>query len=216
MKSATKTTVSIFGVIAALAGIEHGIGEILQGNVAPKGIVILSWPESEFFSILAGEPAMTIIPNLLVTGILAVFFSLIFLVWVTAFVQRRYGGLVLVMLSIVLLLVGGGFGPPLLGVILGIAATRINAPLAWWRAHLPGGLRRFLGKLWPWSLIAGVIFWLLLLPGASILAYFFGVDNSNLVVILFFLAFGFLLLTIVAGFARDVQSRDDSPSAVLG
>jgi len=136
MRSATRVTVSTFGTLAGLAGIEHGIGEVLQGNVAPEGVMISSWPESELFGILAGEPAMTIVPNLLATGILAIFVSLVFLVWATIFVQRKHGGLVLIALSVVMLLVGGGFGPPILGIIVGVAATRINAPPAWWRTHL--------------------------------------------------------------------------------
>lgn len=153
MRSATRVTVSIIGAIVRLMGIEHGIGEALQGNIAPSGLVISSWPGSEFFRILAGEPAMTVAPNLLVTGILAIFVSLMFLVWTTVFVERKNAGLVLILLSIVMLLVGGGFGPPMLGIIVGAAATRINAPLTWWRAHLSVSLRRFLGQLWPWSLV---------------------------------------------------------------
>jgi len=170
MRNVTNVTVSTFGALAGLAGIEHGIGETLQGNIAPDGIVILSWPESAFFRILAGEPAMTIVPNLLVTGVLAILFSLIFLVWATMFVQRKNGGLVLILLSIVMLLVGGGFGPPLLGIIVGAAGTRINAPLTWWRPHLSVGLRRFLEKLWPSSFAACLIAWLLLMPGSNIIS----------------------------------------------
>jgi hypothetical protein len=79
MRSATRATVSTFGALAGLAGIEHGIGEMLQGNKAPDGMMILSWPGSALFRILAGEPAMTIIPNFLVSGILAVLSSLIFI-----------------------------------------------------------------------------------------------------------------------------------------
>ncbi len=177
MKSATRVTVSTFGALAGLAGIEHGIGEVLQGNIAPDGMVISSWSGSELFRILAEEPAMTIIPSLLVTGILAILFSLIFLVWATMFVQRKNGGLVLILLSIVMLLVGGGFGPPILGIIVGATGTRINAPLTWWRAHLSIGSRRFLGKLWPWSFAACIIAWLYLFPGSILLDYFFGVGN---------------------------------------
>jgi hypothetical protein len=44
MRNATKIFTSTFGAIMALAGIEHGIGEVLQGNVAPNGIMILSRP----------------------------------------------------------------------------------------------------------------------------------------------------------------------------
>jgi hypothetical protein len=47
------------------------------------------------FDILAGEPAMTIVPGLLATEILAIVVSLIFLMWATAFVRRKHGALVL-------------------------------------------------------------------------------------------------------------------------
>ncbi len=206
MKSATKVTVSTFGAIMGLAGIEHGIGETLQGNIAPSGIMFPSWPGSAFFSSVAGEPAMSIVPNLLVTGILAILFSLIYLVWATMFVQRKNGGLVLILLSTVMLLVGGGIFPPVIGIIIGALGTRINVPLTWWRAHLSVGLQHFLGKVWPWSFVAGLIAWLLLFPGINILGYFFGVNNPNLTVVLIFFALGSLLLTIFSGFAYDIQN----------
>ncbi len=216
MRTATKVTVSTFGVLAGLAGIEHGIGEALQGNVAPDGMMISSWPGSAFFRIVAGEPAMTIVPNLFVTGILAILFSLVFLVWATMFVQRKNGGLVLILLSIVMLLVGGGFGPPILGIIIGAAGTRINAPLTWWRAHLSIGLRRFLGKLWPRFFVGSLIAWLLLFPGSILLDSFFGVSNPSQTIGIFALsAFGSLLLTVVAGFAYDSQRQSGSPSGAF-
>src|SRR5512136_1917553 len=119
MGNATRVMVSTFGAFVGLIGIEHGIGEALQGNIAPDGLMILSWPGSEFFRILGGEPAMTIVPNLLVTGILTIFFSLIYLVWAIVFVQRKNGGLVLMLLSVIMLLVGGGIFPPILGILIG-------------------------------------------------------------------------------------------------
>lgn len=207
MTSATKTTIRTFGAVAGLAGIEHGIGEIRQGNIAPDGMLILSWPESELFRIVAGEPAMTIVPNLLVTGILAVLVSLIFLIWVTLFVHRPRGGLVLLLLSAILLLLGGGFGPPLLGIILSITWIKHDSPSTWWPG-LPAGARRFLGGLWPWSLSAGFIAWLLLLPGSVLIDHFVGVNNPDLLMsILIFSAFGLLLLTIFTGFAYDSQQQ---------
>jgi hypothetical protein len=213
MRNATRVTVSTFGAVAGLAGIEHGIGEVLQGNVAPKGVMILSWPDSEVFDILSGEPAMSIVPNLLVTGILAILVSLVFLVWATMFAQREHGGLVLILLSVGMLLVGGGFGPPILGVIVGVAATRINTPLRWWRTHLSDGAQRFLAKLWLWSCVAGVIAWLLLLPG-TILLDLFGVSDLDFIVpIIGFTvlsAFGLLLLTIFTGFAYDIHRQKSS------
>ena len=212
MRSATQVVVSTMGILMGLAGIEHGIGETLQGNIAPSGIMFPSWPGSAFFRIVGGEPAMTIVPNLLVTGILAILFSLIFLVWATMFVQRKNGGLVLILLSIVMLLVGGGIFPPIIGIIIGALGTRINAPSTWWRAHLSVGLRHFLEKVWPWSFVACLIAWLLLFPGINILGYFFGVNDPNLTVILVFFALGSLLLTIFTGFAHDIQKQIETAS----
>ena len=148
---------------------------------------------------------MTIVPNLLVTGILAILLSLIFIAWMTMFVQRKNGGLVLILLSIIMLLLGAGFGPPLMGIIIGAVATRINAP---WHARLSVGLRRFLGNSWPWSFIAGLIAWLLLMPGSNLLDYFLGVNDPILIPVLFFFALGFLLLTIFTGFAHDSMQQE--------
>lgn len=213
MKSATKLTVSALGILMGVAGIEHGIGEILQGNVAPVGIMFPSWPDSAFFRIVGGEPAMSVIPNLLVTGVLAILFSLTFLVWATLFVQRKNGGLILILLATVMLLVGGGIFPPIIGIILGILGTRINAPLTWWRTHLFVDLRHFLGKVWLGSFVACLIAWLLLFPGINILGYFFGVNNPSLTVLFIFFAFGSLLSTLFTGFAHDSQMQIDLPQA---
>jgi hypothetical protein len=212
--SATNVLVSTLGILMGMAGIEHGIGEILQGNVTHDGIMFPSWPESAFFRIVAGEPAMSIIPNMLVTGILAILFSVIFLVWATLFVQRKNGGLVLVLLSIAMLLVGGGIFPPIIGIIIGALGTGINAPLTWWRAHLSVGLRHFLGKVWPWSFVICLFAWLFLFPGINILGYFFGVNDSNLTVILILFALGSLLLTIFTGFAHDSQTNLSQASLI--
>jgi len=121
--SKTRAAASIIGIFAGLGGASHGPGEILQGNIAPSGIVIEAWPE---LTVLRGEPAMTIIPNFLVTGVLTIIFGLIVAVWSAKFVQRKNGGLVLVLLSIIMLLVGGGLFPPVFGVVAGIIGTRIK------------------------------------------------------------------------------------------
>lgn len=216
VNTATRVTVSAFGVLAGLAGVEHGIGEVRQGRGAPPGLVIQSWPEAEAFRILNGEPALTIVPDLLITGSLAIIASLVFLVWVAVYIDRRRGGLVLLLISIVMLFVGAGFGPPLLGVILSAAASRINAPLDWWRRHLGRGVRSILAGLWPWALGAGLVAWLLLMPGTVIVSSFVADDaDAALAVAVSFLilaAFGLLGLTILAGFARDIERRTSRPS----
>ena len=122
--SKTRVAASALGIFSGLGGASHGPGEILQGNIAPNGLVIEAWPE---LATLAGEPAMTIIPSFLVTGILTVIFGLIVAVWAAKFVHRKNGGLVLILLSIIMLLVGGGLFPPVFGVAAGIIGTRIKS-----------------------------------------------------------------------------------------
>ena len=159
-RSATRVAVAVLGTLVGLAGIEHGIGEILQGPVRPEGLFIMSWPDAPALQILSGEPAMTVIPDLLVTGILAVVVGLAVAAWSIWFIARRHGGMALIGLSVLLLLIGGGVAPPLMGVTLGLVATRIGA------AHppRPGRLGRTIGPAWPWFLAAAVLGYLGLMP----------------------------------------------------
>lgn len=150
---------------------------------------------------------MTIVPNLLVTGILAILFSLVFIVWAVVFAEGKNGGLVLILLSIAMLLVGGGIFPPIIGILIGIVGTRINAPLTWWRTHLSATIWHSLGKSWPWAFGACVIAWLLLFPGISILGYFCGVNDPRDTVMLILFALGSLLVTAFTGFAQDIERQ---------
>jgi hypothetical protein len=213
MRDATRITVATFGTLAGLAGIEHGVGEVLQGNRAPDGIVFASWADAAAFRIVAGEPAMSIVPNLLVTGVLAILVSLVVIAWATMFVQRRHGGLILILLSLMLLLVGGGFGPPLLGVILGVAATRLNTPLRWWRTRLPVGVRHALDVLWSWSFTAALIAWLLVMPGSMLLDFFVGINEATMYTFIL-AAFALLLLTIGTALAYDADRKGASQPAL--
>jgi hypothetical protein len=208
MRNATRVFASTFGAIMALAGLEHGAGEILQGNVAPAGIMILSWPDAPFFRNLAGEPAMTLVPNLLLTGILAVIASLALMAWSVLFVQRKHGGWVMVLLSVALLLVGGGIFPPVLGALVGGVATRINAPAPSKKARQPDGIQRFLVKLWPFSYAICILAWFAMFPAA----YFFGERYPQAIVAVLLMALGTLVLTMVSGFAKDRLSHAVAPA----
>ncbi|MFC3893874.1 hypothetical protein ACFOWZ_20550 [Lentzea rhizosphaerae] len=197
--NAMRTVVSTFGVLVGLAGIEHGVGEVLQGPVGPAGPVIQSWPDSKAFAILGGEPALTVIPNLLVTGIAAIVVAVAVLTWSVWFVDRRHGGLVLILLSVLLLLTGGGFGPPLIGIIIGIGAARIGtAP-----RRRPGRVAHAVGRVWPWVLGAAVLGYLSLVPGTILLRQFLGVENSWLVAALTVFSFAGLVLALAAAHADD-------------
>jgi len=53
-RNAARIVASIFGVLAGLGGLTHGIGEVLQGNVAPSGIVINSWTQGPIATNMGG------------------------------------------------------------------------------------------------------------------------------------------------------------------
>ena len=203
MRKATRAVATFFGVIAGIAGIEHGYFEVLQGNARPTSLMIPSMgppcvPEKVWN---ACEPAMTVIPNFLVTGILAILISLAVLVWAAAFLQRKNGGAVLIGLSSALLLFGGGIFPPLIGIIGGVAGIKINAP----RSGRPAGsFVRFLAKLWPGSLVIFVA-WIL---GQWVVGYFFNEFLQKNALISLLLILVLLPLSVLAAYAHDIQEGE--------
>jgi hypothetical protein len=202
---ATRITVAVLGTLVGLAGVEHGIGEILQGRVEPEKLFIMSWPDAAAMEILSGEPALTMIPDLLVTGVLAVVAGLAVAAWSIWFAYRHHGGLVLIGLSLLLLLVGGGIAPPVMGVVVGAVATRIHtAP-----RRPVGRTGRTGAGLWPWFLAAAVAGHLVLVPGMPI-ASLAGVASEAMVIGLAAFAFANLGLALWAARAHDrLQAADN-------
>ena len=203
--NALRTTASVFGAYAGLLGMEHGYFEARHGNVATPGTRILAVAPPGLPFPFGHEPAMTLVHNFLVTGILAMVFGLFIVIWAVCFVHRRYGAAALFLLSIILLLVGGGFGPMSLLITAFIAAAWIGNPLGWWRAHLPANFRRMLAVLWSWFFLAA-LFWV---PIEFALGYILGLKNdpnrslTNLNLILSYPLLLFFLLTLVTSFARE-------------
>ena len=201
MRKATRIIAASFGIFAGFGGLEHGYFEMLQGNVRPESIMIASMgapcvPE-EIWN--ACEPAMTIIPNFLVTGILAMALGLVTMVWAAAFVHRPHGGTILALLSFGLLLFGGGIFPPVIGIIGGVIGTRINTPLK----KQPSPVWRMLAKLCPWTLVVFFV-WLF---GQFVIGYFFNeflTDNALLIPVLIL---GLLVVSILAGYGHDIQKQ---------
>ncbi|UEL27146.1 hypothetical protein [Pseudarthrobacter sp. L1SW] len=195
---ALRTVVGVFGLLAALAGMEHGIGEILQGPVAPGGPVFRSWPGNEAFGILDGEPAFTVLSDLLASGVATVVAAGVFAAWAVAGIHGRQGPLVLIGLSLLLFAVGGGFGPPLLGIILGIGVSRLEAP-----SRPPGPGTRAMAKAWPWALGAGVAGYLGLVPGTLVMHAMWGTPPASVVYALMAMAFGGVILALAGARASN-------------
>lgn len=190
MNKATTLTTAALGSYAGLLSAAHGVLEMLQGNVATDGVMIsaIGPPCQAETAWHACFPAMTLVPNFLITGALAVFASLATLIWSASLIARppatRRRPIVLAALAILMLLVGGGFVPMFTGLIATLAYTGIS---------LPATLQRPLAKLWPWPLIVYFLWipvqWVVGYVGGSYLA------NAGL---LFFLLFDLSLPLLTA------------------
>ena len=198
MRKATRMVASTFGILAGLAGLEHGYFEILQGSTKPVSLMFASMgppcvPEKIWN---ACEPAMTILPNFLVTGILTIILGLLVTIWSSAFVRSKNRGMVLVLLSVALLLVGGGFFPPLIGIVGGAAGTQVNKSLT---GKPAGGFLRFAAKLWPWPLVIFMV-WIL---GQWLVGYFYNDFLQSIMGLGLLLILAMLPLSIYTGYAHD-------------
>ena len=130
MRRSTRVASSFLGVYAGLLGATHGFFETMQGHRAPDHLSIAAiGPPCEAKAIWhACLPAMTIVPNFLLTGVLAIAVSLAVGLWSALFIERKQGGLVLLLLAVLMMLVGGGFVPAWAGVTAGLSRFRLDAP----------------------------------------------------------------------------------------
>ena len=89
--SAAKAAGWVFGVLAGIGGFVHGVGETLQGNTATNGLWIESWNSGPIYEYMGGEPGISIVPNFLITGILAMIMALILIIVSITFTKRKTG-----------------------------------------------------------------------------------------------------------------------------
>ena len=214
MNLTTRINVVVMTIVLAVSGmLAHGFFEVLQGNKPTDGLIIQAIGPEQQMWLYGTEEAFSLVPNFLVTGLLAMGASLALIVWAAGFVHKRHGPLVLLLLFVLLFLVGGGIAQVLFFVPLCAASTRINKPLTWWRRVLPERLRPVLAKLWPWFLTTAAVLFLLGLA-ISITGFFPGLTDPDQILnadwLILLLGGLFFFLAFVAGFARDIQR---SPAA---
>jgi hypothetical protein len=215
MNRATRINVTTIGIIFGLSGMTHGLSETLQGNTPTGGLFINAIAAGSSWTRWSegGEGAFTIIPNFLLTGILAMFIGLAIIIWSVGFVHKQHGPLVYLLLFIGLFLVGGGIGQVVFFIPAWAVATRIHKPLIWWRNVLPAGMRRGLAQAWPWLLMAASLLILTALV-IAIFGYIPGVPDMDQVLTITLslvgASLGFFLLASVAGFADDIERSAES------
>lgn len=220
MNRATRINVTTIGVIFGISGMTHGFSETLQGNTPTGGLFINAIAAGSSWTrwTEGGEGAFTIIPNFLLTGILAMLFGLAIIIWSVGFVQKQHGPLVYLLLFIVLFLVGGGIGQVVFFIPAWAVATRLHKPLTWWRNVLPAGARAGLALAWRWLLVAASLLILTALA-IAIFGYIPGVHDMDQVLTITLSLVGaslvFFLLAFVAGFAYDIEQSDERVSRTV-
>lgn len=202
MTTPLRTTVAFLGVYAGLIAVLHGVFTSMQGARAPSALVFTAigapcQAEAVWHACL---PAMTLIPNLFISGLAAILIGISLAVAALFGAGRRLGWLVLAALSVVALLVGAGFVPVFIGVIAAVAASRLAAP-----AGPVGPVRRGVSALWPWPLVV-MGFWF---PASWLLGYFFAegmLAASGILFIVFDL--GMPVLAATSALARPERRQD--------
>jgi len=200
---AARATAIVFGILSGLGGLVHGIGEVLQGNIATKGLWINSWTQGPIASNMGGEPGITILPTVLWAGIVTIAASLAVILWSAAFVGRKNGGWVLIILSIFMLLMGGGIGPPVIGILAGAAGLAIHP------TKRRGPKSSFFSALWPWLFGAAVLVGVFLVIGSFALVYLIDFNNPDLFTNSFFASVILLILVNISGRAFDARRRQN-------
>lgn len=208
MNAATRISVATIGTIFGVSSFFHGFFEVQQGNRPTGGLYIEAIGEVQRMWPHGNEPAFTLIPNFLVTGIVAMLFGLAIVVWSLGFVHKRHGAAFLMGLFVASLLTGGGVAQIIFFPWLWLVAARIRGPLSWWRKVLTPKVRRSLGRWWPLSLVltAGM---LALALEIAITGFVPGVrDTDTALSVMMICLVGVLILlpvVAVAGFARDLD-----------
>ncbi|HAP43129.1 MAG: hypothetical protein A2087_02985 [Spirochaetes bacterium GWD1_61_31] len=204
---AIKTVVAVMGAVFGIGGMGHGFFEALQGNKPTGGLFIEAIGPAHRFWEHGREPAFTIIPNFLVTGIAAIAVGIVVLVWSLGFMHRKQAPAVFLGLFILLLLVGGGVAQVIFFTILWAFSTRIHAPLSWWKKKLPPSVRPGLARRWAYWLAASAALIIFTLQ-VAIFGWAPGVTDPDALSLIMVATLGtgllFLVLAFISACAADI------------
>jgi hypothetical protein len=209
---ATRVIVSTLGVLIGIGSINHGLLESLQGNRPTPGLIVNALGPGYRWTVWTqgGEPAFTLVPNFLLTGLLATLLGLLLILWSLRGIQRSHGPTIFLLLAVTSFLVGGGVAQVLLFTLNWAAATRIRATLGFWRWLTPVSARRVLGRFWRWTVAAGTILFLVGLE-IAVVGYVPGVAGQTRMLHLcwgiLLAALALFLFSYPCGFAHDLEAR---------
>lgn len=192
----------IFGLFGALGSLPHGLGLMLQGNKKPTGIIINTWASGPIAENLGGEPGMTVIPNLWVSGLLTILISLAMILWVILKMHKKNGGAIYIVLTLAVLLTGGGFAPPIISLLAGITAISAQSKS---KTEIEPNSKygKVIIRIWP------IIFGLSLLIGVFVFVLGIVLSALDLINVPQLFVYGFFTLIITINFLNITGYKFD-------
>jgi hypothetical protein len=210
---ATRSIACTLGVLVGVCSIDHGLLECLQGFRATPGLIVNALGPGYRWTVWkqGGEGAFTLIPNFLVSGVVATFIGLAMIAWSLRFLPSPRGPTVFLILGVASFLTGGGVAQIVLIALAWAVATQIGASLTFWRWLLPPVARPLLSRIWPWTLGMATVLFIVALE-IAVFGYVPGVSEQTLILHICWgslaVALGLYLISIGAGFAHDIEGRD--------
>jgi len=210
MNKSTRLNVSVFGSIFGLSGICHGFFETLQGFKPASSMFIMAIGDAQRMWIHGNEPAFTIIPNYLISGIVSILLGLCIMIWAIKYVHLKYGSLILLILFISSFLTGGGIAQVLFFPWIWFVSTKINKSLENSKKESNDMVNNILIKNWPVFLFTAAVFLVSALT-IAVTGYIPGMSNQDVVLSIMLILLGlfiiFFILSFISGLKRDSIKR---------
>jgi peptidoglycan/LPS O-acetylase OafA/YrhL len=203
----TKAVAAALGVCVGVSGLDHGLFEALQGNTPTPGLIVQAIGPAQRMWTYGTEEAFTVVPNFLLSGLLAMAVGLLTIIWSLRCLDRPNGALVLLGLGGLMFLVGGGIGMLVFLVAGWLVARRIHRPLSWVPARPPAAVGRALARSWPAFVVAGLALYAFALE-VAIVGFVPGVSDPDQALALCWLA----LLGMLASMAVALVGASAGPS----
>lgn len=213
--SATRSIACTLGVLVGIGSIDHGLLECLQGFNPTPGLIVNALGPGYRWTVWkeGGEGAFTLIPNFLVTGIIATFLGLAIIAWSIRFLHSPRGPTVFLILGVASFVTGGGVAQIVLFTLTWGVARRIRGSLDFCGRLISSTARRTIGRLWPWALGVSTLLFLVALE-IAVFGFLPGVSNqTDLLHICWKVlaaALVLLLVSIFSGFANDLEIQHAS------
>lgn len=208
--NATRVIASALGVMAGISGLDHGFFETLQGNIPTPGVMVEAIGPAQRMWVRGTEDAFTMVPNFLVTGILAMAVGVAIIVWSVRFIDSSHGSAVFLGLGALLFLVGGGVAQVVVVVLCFAVSRRIHRPATRPRRILPAGAAGALAKVWPRLLVIGAVLYAVALE-IAIVGFVPGVSNPDHLLAVCWSSLGIMLvLILLAVVGASVYDNEDS------